>query len=77
MNTPWRSSLGGSLLFAVPPRSRRMYRADVVYGLNPDLRSRKWEFRISSGNFTRTFWDDPDEARRARERSLITNLFSF
>lgn len=77
VNTPWRSSLGGSLLFAVPPRSRRMYRADVAYALNPDLRSRKWEFRISSGNFTRTFWDDPDEARRARERSLITNLFSF
>ena len=77
VNTPWRSSVGGSLLFAVPPRSRRMYRADLAYGLNPDLRSRKWEFRIISGNFTRSFWDDPDEARRARERSMITNLFSF
>lgn len=77
VNTPWRSAVGGSLLFAVPPRSRRMYRADLAYGLNPDLRSNKWEFRISSGNATRSFWDDPDEARRARERSLITNLFSF
>lgn len=77
VNTPWRSSLGGSLLLAVPPRSRRMYRADIIYSLNPDLLSRRWEFRIVSSNFTRTFWDDPDEARRARERSLITNLFSF
>ena len=32
---------------------------------------------VTSGNFTRVFWQDPDEARRARERSLITNLFAF
>ncbi len=77
VTTPYRSSVGTGILFSVPPRSRQMYRAEVAYGLNPDLRSRRWEFRIASGNFTRTFWQDPDEARRARERSLITNLFSF
>ena len=36
-----------------------------------------WEARLTSGNVTRAFWQDPDESRRARERSLITNLFSF
>jgi len=77
VTTPFRSSVGTGILFSVPPRSRQMYRAEVAYGLNPDLRSRRWEFRIASGNFTRTFWQDPDEARRARERSLITNLFAF
>jgi hypothetical protein len=77
VTTPYRSSVGTGLLFAVPPRSRRMYRADLVYALNPDLHSRRWEVRVASGNFTRTFWQDPDESRRARERSLITNLFSF
>lgn len=77
VETPWRSSIGTGLLLAIPPRSRRMYRFDIVYGLNPDLRSKRFEYRLSSGNFTRTFWQDPDETQRARERSLISNLFSF
>ncbi len=77
ITTPWRSSIGTGILLSVPPRSRRMYRFDIAYGLNPDLNSRSWEFRLTSGNFTRVFWQDPDEARRARERSLITNLFAF
>ncbi len=77
VTTPWRSSIGTGLLVSVPPRSRQMYRVDVAYGLNPDLNSNRWEFRITSGNFTRNFWQDPDESRRARERSLISNLFSF
>lgn len=77
VTTPWRSSVGTGILFSVPPRSRRLYRADVAYALNPDRLSRRVEFRISSGNFTRMFWQDPDESRRARERTLITNLFTF
>ncbi|MES3033211.1 MAG: hypothetical protein V4813_04375 [Gemmatimonadota bacterium] len=77
VTTPFRSSIGTGLLFSVPPRSRRVYRADIAYGLNPDTHSSRWELRLASGNFTRTFWQDPDESRRARERSLITNLFAF
>ncbi|MDZ7630879.1 MAG: hypothetical protein U5K74_05850 [Gemmatimonadaceae bacterium] len=77
ITSPWRSSIGTGVLLAVPPRSRRLYRLDVAYALAPDLNSKRWEVRVSSGNFTRTFWQDPDESRRARERSLITNLFSF
>ncbi|MCC7053748.1 MAG: hypothetical protein IT355_10810 [Gemmatimonadaceae bacterium] len=77
VETPFRSSLGTSVLFSVPPRSRVVYRFDLVYALNPDQRSGNWEVRLTSGNFTRIFWQDPDETRRARERSLITNLFSF
>ena len=77
VTTPWRSAVGTGLLFSLPPRSRRLYRADVAYALNPDRRSSQWEVRLSSGNFTRMFWQDPEESRRARERSLITNLFTF
>ena len=77
VTTPWRAAVGTGLLVSIPPRSRSLYRLDLVYGLNPDARSNRWEFRLSSGNFTRTFWQDPDESRRARERSLISNLFSF
>jgi hypothetical protein len=77
VTSPWRTSVGAGILLAVPPRSRRLYRLDIAFGLNPDRRSSRWEYRLSSGNFTRFFWQDPDEARRARERSLISNLFSF
>ncbi len=77
VTTPWRGSVGTGLLLSIPPRSRRLYRVDLVYALNPDLRSHRWDVRMTSGNFTRIFWQDPDESRRARERSLISNLFSF
>lgn len=77
ITTPWRSSIGTGILLAIPPRSRRLYRVDVAFGLNPDQNSGRWDVRVTSGNFTRFFWQDPDESRRARERSLITNLFSF
>lgn len=77
VTTPWRNSVGTGILLSVPPRSRRLYRFDVAYSLNPDLLSKRWEFRLTSGNFTRVFWQDPDEARRARERSVVTNMFAF
>ena len=77
VTTPWRATVGTGLLVSIPPRSRRLYRLDLGYALNPDARSSRWEFRLSSGNFTRTFWQDPDESRRARERSLISNIFAF
>jgi hypothetical protein len=69
--------VGTGLLLSAPPRSRRIYRADLAYALNPDARSGRWELRMTSGNFTREFWQDADETRRARERSLVTNLFAF
>jgi hypothetical protein len=77
ITSPWRSSVGTGILLAIPPRSRRLYRFDIAYALNPDGNSGRWETRLTSGNVTRAFWQDPDESRRARERSLITNLFSF
>ena len=77
VTTPWRAAVGTGVLLSVPPHSRSTYRMDVVYALNPDARSSRWELRFNSGNFTRTFWQDPDEARRARERSLISNIFAF
>ena len=77
LTTPWRSAVGAGLLMSVPPRSRQTFRFDVAYGLNDDGRSNRWEFRVTSGNFTRVFWNDPDETRLARERSLVTNLFQF
>ncbi len=77
VTTPWRGAVGTGVLVSVPPRARSLYRVDVVYALNPDARSSRWEMRLSSGNFTRAFWQDPNEARRARERSLISNIFAF
>jgi hypothetical protein len=77
VTTPWRTSIGTSLLLSVPPRSRRMFRVDLAWAVNPDARSRRFEVRLESGNFTRFFWQDPDESRRARERSVVTNIFAF
>ncbi|MCU0625956.1 MAG: hypothetical protein MUF21_05645 [Gemmatimonadaceae bacterium] len=77
VDTPWRRSAGFALIGALPPRSRRTLRLDVVWPLDRDAFVRSVQLRATSGNFARFFWRDPGEARRGRERSLFADLFNF
>lgn len=77
IDTGWRQAVGIALLGAVPPRSRSMLRLDVVWPLQRDAFVRGVQLRAVSGNLTRFFWRDPGEARRGRERSLFSDLFSL
>jgi len=76
VNSPVRGSVGLSILAAVPPRSRRLWRVDFAMpvGGDPDA---KFEVRVTNADRTRTFWQDPVDMRRARERAVPTGIFSW
>jgi hypothetical protein len=74
--TPVRGSVGVSLFAAVPPKSRRMWRVDFGMPVGGD-RFAKFEIRITSQDRTRTFWKDPPDVARARERAVPTSIFTW
>ena len=75
-DTKFNSSAGVSLLAAIPPRSRRLWRLDVAVPFGPE-REGKWEFRLTSSDPTRRFWDEPADVRRGRERSTPASVFRW
>ncbi|MFN9203934.1 MAG: hypothetical protein ACK6DP_12840, partial [Gemmatimonas sp.] len=76
VDTPWRGAVGVSLLAAVPPRSRRLWRIDVAVPVGNDP-NRKFEVRISGLDRSRLFWRDPNDVGVSRERTAPTSLFTW
>lgn len=76
VSSPVRGSVGLSILAAVPPKSRRLWRVDFAMpvGGDPDA---KFEVRFTNADRTRTFWQDPVDMRRARERAVPTGIFTW
>jgi hypothetical protein len=67
--TPVRTSAGVSVLAAVPPRSRRLWRADFAFPLARESARRTWEVRVSNR--------DPDDVRMVRERAIPQSVFAW
>ena len=61
---------------APPRRSRRLWRLDLSVPVTSDAGAR-WEVRLSSFNYTRHFWIEPNDIRRNRERSVPSSIFSW
>lgn len=76
VDTPWRGVVGISLLAAVPPRSRRLWRLDIGVPVSDDPRKRV-EFRLTNLDRSRTFWRDTPDVERSRERTTPTSLFTW
>ena len=74
--TPVRGAVGVSLLAAVPPRSRRLWRLDFALPVGGDPHKR-FEFRLSNDDHTRTFWREPADVTSARERTVPSSLFTW
>lgn len=74
--TPVRGAIGVSLLAAVPPRSRRLWRLDVAMPLGSDP-NKAFEIRISNHDRTRVFWKEPRDVESGRERTVPSTLFSW
>lgn len=70
------ASAGISLLASVPPRSQRMWRMDLMLPLNRESGA-KVSLRLVSRDFTRTFWKEPGDVQRNRERSVPTSVFNW
>jgi hypothetical protein len=75
-NTGVRFSTGISLLAAVPSRSQRLWRMDLAFPVQPE-NGAKWTIRITSQNFTRMFWKEPNDVARNRERAIPTSIFNW
>jgi hypothetical protein len=76
LTTPWRGAAGVSLLAAVPPRSRRMWRVDLAVPLGSDPR-KQFQVRVTNLDRSRLFWQDPMDVLVSRERTAPTSLFQW
>ncbi len=76
VNTPWRGAVGVSVLAALPPSSRRLWRIDFAMPVSGDP-DRKFQIRFSGVDRSRVFWQDPNDVQWARERTAPTSLFNW
>lgn len=76
VDSPWRGAIGVSVLAAVPPRSRRLWRVDFGVPISSDPR-RRFEVRISSLDRSRIFWREPNDVSISRERTAPSSLFTW
>lgn len=70
VTTGYRPSVGFSILAAVPPRSRRLWRLDVAFPLEAQAGAR-WNIRVTNEDRTREFWVEPGDLRRAHDQSVL------
>jgi hypothetical protein len=74
LGTPLRQALGVSLLAALPPGSRRLWRADLAFPLAREAGAR-WTLRVGSQDRTRTFWSEPLDVQRSRGRAAPLSAY--
>ena len=72
--TPVKYAIGASLLAALPPGSKRLWRLDLMMPLD---RGGRLELRLRTEDRTRTFWREPRDIERSRERSLPQRIFQW
>lgn len=75
--TTIRQSLGLSLLGAFPAGSKRMYRLDVAFPLNPERGGSRVELRVSALDRTRLLWLEPRDVARVRSGAVPTRLMKW
>ena len=77
VNTPVRMGAGISLLAAVPPRSKRLFRLELGYPIANKDPHAKFEIRLTATDLTRVFWDEPGDVKRSRESTVPTSIFNW
>lgn len=74
VTTPVRTSIGFSVLAAVPVRSARVWRLDVALPLDG---TRRVEVGLRRGDRTEVFWREPDDVSQLRGRSVPGSVFAW
>ena len=77
VNTPFRSSIGLSLLGATPAGSARLWRVDLAYALDPEPGGHHFELRFSNTNKTTFFLAEPSDIAATRERTVPASVFRW
>ena len=76
VTTPIKSSVGVSLLGAVPMRSARMWRADLAFPIGGGAGA-PWTVRFSNVDRTAFEYRPPSDVRDRRALTVPTSLFSW
>jgi hypothetical protein len=76
VTTPVKSSLGISLLAAVPPRSARLWRADLAFPLNRGARS-AMTLRFTNADRTAFVFRDARDVAVGREATVPSSIFAW
>jgi hypothetical protein len=76
VNTPIKGSLGVSRLASVPPRSARLWRADVAFPVSRGARSAV-TLRFTNADRTAFVFRDPRDVMTGREVTLPSSIFAW
>jgi hypothetical protein len=76
VTSPVVASLGVSLMAAVPPRSARLWRADLAFPVTRGANAR-WTLRFTNGDRTTFVFRAPRDVESARETTVPTSIFAW
>ena len=76
VTTPVKSSVGVSLLAAVPMRSARLWRADLALPLGSGA-GRRWSLRVTNGDRTTFEYRAPRDVADRRALTAPTSIFAW
>lgn len=76
VSTPWRPAVGVGIVMAIPPRSQRLWRAELAVPLT-SAGGAKWEIRLTSADETTRWWVEPHDLRRSGRRAPLGDVFSY
>lgn len=71
-----KASIGVGLLGAIPPKSRRILRADVAVPVTGDS-PKHWVVRVYAADLTRFFWRDPSDLAPVRAGAPASGIFGW
>jgi hypothetical protein len=74
--TPMKYAVGTSVVAALPPGSKRVWRVDLMLPLDRSDGA-GFELRFRTEDPTRTFWREPRDVERSRERSLPQRIYQW
>lgn len=75
--TPFRGSLGVSLLGAYPAGGKRTYRVDLSFPVNPQSDGARVEVRFSGSDRSRLLWTEPRDVASGRTGAVPVGLMKW
>ena len=74
--TPVKTSVGFSILATVPPRSARLWRADVAFPLSSGANAR-WTFKVTNADRTQFVFREARDVTVGRELTVPSSIFAW
>jgi hypothetical protein len=76
VNTPVKTSIGFSILATVPPRSARLWRADIAFPLSSGANAR-WTIKFTNADRTQFVFREPRDVEFGRELTVPSSIFAW